>query len=232
MIDVRPFAGLAHRDHGWLDTRFHFSFADYLDPDRMGWGNLRVWNDDRIAPKAGFPPHPHSDMEIVTFVRSGAITHKDSLGNTGRTGAGDVQVMSAGTGVVHAEYNLEGEDTTLFQIWIKPDRAGDPPSWGTRQFPGGDRAGKWVVMASGDPDGDDALPIRSDAKVLAATLKAGDRIDYAADPWRHQYLVAARGRIRINDLEADARDGVAVTNLEAISVEALEDAELVMVDAR
>jgi hypothetical protein len=232
MIDIRSFAGLAHRDHGWLDTRYHFSFADYHDPDRMGWGNLRVWNDDRIAPRSGFPPHPHSDMEIITFVRTGAISHKDSMGNSGRTGAGDVQVMSAGSGVVHAEYNLEDEDTTLFQIWIKPDRVGEPPSWGTRAFPDGDRAGRWVVLASGDPDADDALPLRCEARVLAATLKAGDSVDYTPDPWRHQYLVAAKGRIKVNGLEASARDGVAITNLEKVRVEALEDCELVMVDAR
>ena len=232
MIDVRPFAGLAHRDHGWLDTRYHFSFADYHDPDRMGWGSLRVWNDDRIAPKSGFPPHPHSDMEIVTFVRAGAISHKDSMGNSGRTGAGDVQVMSAGTGIVHAEYNLEDEDTTLFQIWIKPDRVGEAPGWDARQFPHGNRAGKWEILASGDPDADKAMPLRSEARVLAATLAAGETIDYAADPWRHQYLVAATGRIKVNGVEAKARDGVAITNLDKIEVEALDDAELVMVDSR
>lgn len=232
MIDIRPHDSLAHRDHGWLDTRYHFSFSDYRDRDRMGWGKLRVWNDDRIAPKSGFPPHPHSDMEIITFVRSGAITHKDSMGNTGRTGAGDVQVMSAGSGVTHAEYNLEDEDTTLFQIWIVPDRAGDPPSWGMRAFPRGDRAGKWVVLASGEPDGDDALPIRSDARVLAAKLSAGDTITYEASPWRHLYLVSAEGRIRVNGQQAGARDGVAMTAIEAVTVEALDDAELVMVDSR
>ena len=133
-IDIRTFEGLAHRDHGWLDTRFHFSFADYHDPERMGWGRIRVWNDDLIAPKSGFPPHPHRDMEIVTFVRTGAITHKDSMGNTGKTGAGDVQVMSAGTGVTHAEYNLEDDDTALFQIWILPDRAGEAPAWACAHF--------------------------------------------------------------------------------------------------
>ena len=153
MIDIRPFEGLAHRDHGWLDTRFHFSFADYHDPERMGWGRIRVWNDDKIAPKSGFPPHPHRDMEIITFVRTGAITHKDSLGNTGKTGAGDVQVMSAGTGVTHAEYNLEDEDTSLFQIWILPDRAGEAPDWGQREFPRGDRSGKFEVLASGYDQG-------------------------------------------------------------------------------
>jgi len=127
MIDIRPFDTLGHADHGWLDARHHFSFANYHDPERMGWGNIRVWNDDTIAAQSGFPPHPHRDMEIVTFVRSGAISHRDSLGNEGRTVAGDVQVMSAGTGITHAEYNLEEEQTTLFQIWIIPDRTGDKP---------------------------------------------------------------------------------------------------------
>ena len=232
MIDIRPFDGLAHRDHGWLDTRYHFSFSDYYDPARMGWGALRVWNDDVIAPKAGFPPHPHNDMEIITFVRTGAITHKDSMGNVGRTGAGDVQVMSAGTGVVHAEYNLEDEATTLFQIWIVPDRAGEAPGWGMREFPRGERAGKWVILASGDPDGDDALPIRSDARVMAATLPAGEKADYSPNPSRHQYLVAASGRIRVNGQEANAKDGIAITGLDDIVIEAIDDAEVVMVDVR
>lgn len=232
MIEIRPFAGLAHRNHGWLDTRFHFSFADYHDPERMNWGRIRVWNDDLIAPKSGFPPHPHRDMEIITFVRTGAITHKDSMGNTGRTGAGDVQVMSAGTGVTHAEYNLEDEDTSLFQIWIMPDRAGEAPDWGQREFPRGDRAGHWEVLASGDPEGDKSLPIRSDAKILAATVPAGETVVYEAASWRHQYLVATGGKIRVNGQEANSRDGIAITGEEAITVEALEDVELVMVDAR
>jgi redox-sensitive bicupin YhaK (pirin superfamily) len=232
MIDIRPFEGLAHRDHGWLDTRFHFSFADYHDPERMGWGKLRVWNDDLIAPKSGFPPHPHRDMEIITFVRTGAITHKDSMGNTGRTGAGDVQVMSAGTGVTHAEYNLEDESTSLFQLWIMPDRVGEAPDWGQRAFPRGDRSGRFEILASGDPDGDAALTIRSDAKVLAATLSAGETVTYEAAPWRHQYLVATGGRVRVNGHDAKARDGIAITGEEAITVEAIEDCELVMVDAR
>jgi redox-sensitive bicupin YhaK (pirin superfamily) len=128
MIEIRPFAGLGHADHGWLDARHHFSFADYRDPARMGWGAIRVWNDDTIAPGTGFAPHPHNDMEIVTFVRTGAITHEDSLGNKGRTAAGDVQVMSAGSGIVHSEHNREHEPTTLFQIWIRPTRSGEAPS--------------------------------------------------------------------------------------------------------
>ena len=232
MIDIRPFEGLAHRDHGWLDTRYHFSFSDYMDPARMGWGRIRVWNDDKIAPRSGFPPHSHSDMEIVTFVRTGAVSHKDSMGNEGRTAAGDVQVMSAGTGVAHAEYNLEDEDTTLFQIWILPDSAGGEPDWGMREFPRGTRSGQWEILASGDPEGDEALPIRAEARVLAATLSAGEKVAYEAQPWRHQYLVATGGRIRVNGAEANPRDGIAITGEEASEVEALEDCELVMVDAR
>ena len=198
----------------------------------MGWGRIRVWNDDKIAPRSGFPPHSHSDMEIVTFVRAGAVSHKDSMGNEGRTAAGDVQVMSAGTGVAHAEYNLEDEDTTLFQIWILPDSAGGEPDWGMREFPRGTRSGQWEILASGDPEGDEALPIRAEARVLAATLSAGEKVTYEAQPWRHQYLVATGGRIRVNGAEANPRDGIAITGEQAIEVEALEDCELVMVDAR
>jgi redox-sensitive bicupin YhaK (pirin superfamily) len=232
MIEVRPFAGLGHADHGWLNARHHFSFAGYLDHSRMGWGAIRVWNDDTIAARSGFPPHPHSDMEIVTFVRTGAITHKDSLGNEGRTAAGDVQVMSAGTGITHAEYNLEDEATTLFQIWILPDETGAAPSWGQREFPRGERSGRWEILASGAPDIDQALPLRADARVAAAALSTGQRINYATDPSRHLYLVAPTGRIRVNGVEAGARDGVAITGEADVVVEALDASELVLVDSR
>src|SRR3569833_4030862 len=130
MIERRPFAELGTASHGWLNAHFHFSFADYFNPARMGWGALRVWNDDEIDAKTGFPPHPHRDMEIITYVREGAITHEDSMGNKGRTEAGDVQVMSAGTGLRHSEYNLEKDVTKIFQIWIMPNTVGQAPSWG------------------------------------------------------------------------------------------------------
>src|SRR3954466_7517779 len=174
MIDIRPFATLGHADHGWLNARHHFSFADYYDPRRTEWGAIRVWNDDEIAARSGFPPHPHSDMEIITYVREGAITHQDSLGNQGRTEAGDVQVMSAGTGVRHAEYNLEDERTTLFQIWIEPGTQGGAPSWGAMEFPKENRDGKFVALASGIAGDEGALPIRAQARVLGAALKAGE----------------------------------------------------------
>ena len=230
MIDIRPFATLGHADHGWLDARHHFSFASYHDPARMGWGGIRVWNDDRIAAKSGFPPHPHRDMEIVTYVRTGAITHQDSLGNKGRTGAGDVQVMSAGTGVTHAEYNLEDEATTLFQIWIETDRRGAPPSWGAMPFPREARDGAFQLLASGDA-GDGALTINADARVLGATVKAGGRISFEADAARHLYLVPS-APVRVNGLAAGNRDGIAITGETSLLIEGEADAELVLVDAR
>ncbi len=231
MIDVRPFAGLGHANHGWLNARHHFSFANYYDPARMGWGAIRVWNDDQIAPQTGFPPHGHASMEIITYVRTGAISHRDSLGNEGRTPAGDVQVMSAGSGIQHAEYNLESDETTLFQIWVLPDAQGGSPSWGQRAFPKSDRAGQWVTLASGQREGD-ALPIRADARVLGATVTAGERLTLEVDPARHIYLVPATGAIRINGVAAQARDGIAMIGETQLEIEATEDAELVLVDAR
>jgi quercetin 2,3-dioxygenase len=231
MIEIRPFTALGHADHGWLDARHHFSFASYRDPARMGWGNIRVWNDDTIAPQTGFDPHPHNDMEIITFVRSGAISHRDSLGNEGRTVAGDVQVMSAGTGIVHSEHNREDVATTLFQIWITPDRIGEAPSWGQREFPGEERAGQWVLLASGARDSEAALPLRADAKVLAARIHAGQSLTYRTDRTRHVYLVAPAGQIRINGHLAQARDGIAATGETNLTVEAIEDSEIVLVDA-
>ena len=231
MIERRPFEQLGHADHGWLDARHHFSFASYHDPRKMGWGALRVWNDDAIAPNSGFPPHPHADMEIITYVRSGAISHKDSLGNAGRTQAGDVQVMSAGTGIRHAEYNAETVPTTLFQIWIEPTRHGGEPGWGAKPFPKADRSGKFITLASGIDGDKDALPIRADARVAAATLKAGDSAEYALDSSRHVYLVPATGSVEVNGVHIGARDGAAITGETGLKVTALEDSELILVDA-
>jgi redox-sensitive bicupin YhaK (pirin superfamily) len=231
MIEVRPFASLGGEDHGWLNAKHHFSFANYQDPKRTSWGNLRVWNDDVIAPGTGFPAHPHRDMEIITYVRSGAISHKDSLGNEGRTAAGDVQVMSAGTGIRHAEYNAEDVATTLFQIWILPTRSGEQPSWGMRPFPKENRSGRFVVLASGFANDNDALPIRTDARVLGATLKAGETADYPLGAARKAYLVPATGAVEIEGQRVNARDGAAISDTEMLRVTALEDSEVVMVDA-
>ena len=230
MIELRPYRELGGAQHGWLDTRHHFSFAEYYDPKRMGWGALRVWNDDTIAPRTGFPPHPHRDMEIITYVRKGAITHKDNLGNQGRTEAGDVQVMSAGTGIAHSELNEENEATQIFQIWIMPDEKGLPPSWGTKPFPRGERSGSFVTLASGLPGDTDALPIRANARLVAATLAAGQSAEYHIAAGRKVYLVPASGRIEVNGVALAASDGLAIGDELLLQVSAQEDSEIVLVD--
>ncbi|MGH6949750.1 MAG: pirin family protein [Vitreimonas sp.] len=233
MIEKRPFDSLGRFDADWLAARYHFSFSGYHDPARVHWGALRVWNDDTIQPKTGFPPHPHSDMEIITYVRTGAITHQDSMGNRGRTEAGDVQVMSAGSGVTHAEYNLEDEATTIYQIWIVPKQRGGEPFWGAAKFPKGDRAGALVTLASGFADDQQAgaLPIRQDARVLAATLGKGQNVSYALAPGRHAYVALAKGQARVNGVELGPRDGAAIREENDIRIEANADAEVVLVDA-
>ena len=231
MIDLRPFESLGGANHGWLDAKHHFSFANYHDPKRLHWGSLRVWNDDTIQPKSGFPAHPHRDMEIITYVRKGAITHQDNLGNEGRTEAGDVQVMSAGSGIAHAEYNMEDEVTQLFQIWILPDESGGQPSWGAKPFPKDGRAGQFVTLASGMANDNDALPIRTNARVAGATIKAGETLRYALGEGRSAYLVPATGKIEVNGVEAKARDGLAIRDEAEIAVTAIEDSEVVLVDA-
>ena len=231
MIERRPFQSLGGANHGWLDAKHHFSFAEYHDPARVHWGALRVWNDDTIQPGTGFPPHGHADMEIITYVREGAITHQDSLGNKGRTEAGDVQVMSAGNGIRHAEYNLEAGVTRIFQIWIIPDRTGESPAWGAKPFPKGERSGRFVPLASGLAGDEDALPIRTNARVLGASLKAGESTEYRfADAGRYGYLVPASGRVEVDGVTLEARDGAAISGEARIRVTALEDAELVLVD--
>lgn len=230
MIELRPFESLGGENHGWLDAKHHFSFANYQDSDRMNWGNLRVWNDDTIQPHTGFPLHPHRDMEIITYVRTGAITHQDNLGNLGRTEAGDVQVMSAGTGIQHSEYNLESEVTQIFQIWIIPTHSGGPPAWGTRAFPKGNRSGRFITLASGDENDNDALPIRTDARVVGATLEAGETAEYSLGANRKGYLVPAAGAVEIEGIRVNARDGAAINDMEVLKVTALEDSEIVLVD--
>ena len=229
MIDIRRFSDLGTFQNEWLDAHYHFSFSQYYDPNRMSHGKLRVWNDDTIKPGTGFPPHGHRDMEIITYVRKGAITHKDSMGNLGRTEAGDVQVMSAGNGVQHPEWNAEDSETTLFQIWIEPAVSGGNPGWGERKFPKSDRSGKWAILASGAPEGE-TLPIRQDAHVLGATLKTGESLDYEVKAGRFGYLTVAAGSIELNGEILNARDGAAITGAEIVTLKGLEDAEIVFVD--
>lgn len=233
MIEKRPFSSLGRFDNDWLAARYHFSFSGYHDPERVHWGALRVWNDDTIQPKTGFPPHPHNDMEIITYVRTGAITHQDSMGNKGRTEAGDVQVMSAGGGVRHAEFNLEDEATTLYQIWIVPKTQGGEPFWGAAKFPKADRTGQLAPLASGfaDDQSAGALPIRQNARVLGATLQPGQSVSYPLGEDRYAYLAVAKGKVRVNGVALEARDGAAIRDEAALTIEADADAEIVLVDA-
>tara|TARA_R110000868_G_scaffold19664_1_gene84445 strand:+ start:7175 stop:7876 length:702 start_codon:yes stop_codon:yes gene_type:complete len=230
MIEKRAFDSLGRFRNDWLNARHHFSFGGYHDPARMGWGALRVWNDDEIAADGGFSPHPHQDMEIITYVREGAISHRDSLGNAGRTVAGDVQVMSAGSGIRHSEFNQEAETTTLFQIWILPRETGGEPRWDSAAFPTGKRTGQLVVLASGDPERDGGLMIRQDAKVLGATLLAGQSVTHAVKPGHRAYLVLAIGSGSVNGVDLDARDAAAIRDEAEITIEATTALELVMVE--
>jgi hypothetical protein len=229
MIQVRPFTGLGSFRNEWLNAHHHFSFGHYHNPERMGFGRLRVWNDDEIGAGTGFDPHPHQEMEIVTYIREGAITHRDNLGNEGRTEAGDVQVMHAGTGIVHAEYNREDTATRLFQIWILPDRRGVAPGWGTRQFP---RTGGLTVLASGRAQDADsgALQLNADAALLAGTLSAGETAKLTLAPGRGIYLVPASGSVTVNGVAVNARDGAAITGETDLTIAATTASELVLVD--
>ncbi|MBT3360195.1 MAG: hypothetical protein HN403_11275 [Rhodospirillales bacterium] len=234
-ISIFPFESLGGENHGWLDAKHHFSFANYHDPDRMGVGPLRVWNDDTIQSGTGFDFHPHRDMEIITFVREGAISHEDNLGNKGRTEAGDVQVMSAGTGIIHSEFNREDIDTTLFQIWIVPDAKGREPRWATRQFPKSCRTDQLVPLASGRNlhTDTDALFIHSDSAVFGATISKGTEIAHRLDVGRAAYLVPTKGALTVAGRLVNARDGAAVTaTIEAhdLVIHADQETEVVMVD--
>jgi len=231
MVDIRPFNTLGAANFGWLDAHHHFSFGHYFDASRMGWGALRVWNDDTIDPQTGFDPHPHRDMEIITYVRKGAITHQDRLGNQGRTEAGDIQVMHAGTGIVHAEYNLEPDETQIFQIWIEPAKRGVEPGWAQREFNDVGR-NAFKVLASGRPQdaGSDALPINQDAALLGGRFDEGTETTYTVEAGRLAYMVANEGVLTVNGERATARDGIAIGGGETVTVKALSDLELVLVD--
>jgi len=231
MIEKREFKDLAHVDHEWLQARHHFSFGKYWDPARMGFGPM--WNDDEIQPKTGFPMHGHQDMEIITYVREGAITHRDNLGNEGRTEAGDVQVMSAGTGVMHSEYNLEDRQTRLFQIWIEPRAAGGAPRWDAKAFPKGDRSDQLEILASGfDEDIESgALMIQADARLYGASLHAGTTLEHQVADSAHVYLVGSAGQIRVNGELVSARDSLAIRDVGSLQIEAVDDAEFVFVEA-
>jgi len=230
MITIYPYKDLGHADHGWLDARHHFSFASYYNPKRVGFGTLLVINDDKVAAGRGFAMHPHDNMEIITYVRQGAITHRDSMGNTGRTAAGDVQVMSAGTGVQHSEQNLEHEDTRLYQIWIKPNKRNVAPRWEAKAFPKEPVTGTLPILVSGQPehDGKNALFIHADAAIYGGNLKVGTAIEL---PIKHQaYVLASVGSFTVNGITLNQGDGAEITDEKNLSIAATSDAEILVID--
>jgi len=226
MITIYPYETLGRANHGWLDARHHFSFAQYHNPQRMGFGLLRVVNDDIIKAGSGFDTHPHRDMEIITYIRQGAITHRDSRGNAGRTVAGDVQVMSAGTGIQHSEFNREDEDTILYQIWIEPNRMGVEPRWDQRRFPRQPVTEALPLLVSGSDD--EALSIYQDAQISGGRLNADTRITH---PIRHQlYLLASDGELQLNGQRLNKGDAAEVTGLAEVTISAVTNAEVLVID--
>ena len=231
MLQLRSKETLDHGDRGWLKARHHFVVSAGGNKANSALGALVVWNDDEIAPGTGFGRHSHADMEIVTYVRQGAVTHEDSTGNVGRTVAGDVQVMSAGTGISHSERNLGEVPLKLFQIWLLPRHRGGTPRWDNRKFPKVDRAGRLITLASGDPQDAEALQIRADARVLGATLLAGTTVTHPLGRFRHSYLAPAQGVILVNGQRVVVGDGIAVVDEPKLNITAEEDAEFILVDA-
>jgi redox-sensitive bicupin YhaK (pirin superfamily) len=231
MISHRRWASLDRADLGWLQAGYHFHLERDADSAHGPLGPLIVWNDDAIAVGGGFPLHGHRDMEILTYVRQGVLGHRDTLGSESALHAGDVQVMSAGTGIRHAEFNHGDVPLKIYQIWLLPRERGGEPRWESRALPKGDRSGRFAVLASGYADDGDALPIRAAARLLGVTLKAGERVRQPFRPGAQAYLVVASGRIEVEGEPMGAQDGAAIMDLEAIDVVALEDAELVMVEA-
>jgi len=231
MVTRYPYDNLGQADHGWLRARHHFSFAHYDNPGRHAFGPLRVINDDIIAPGTGFGAHPHANMEIITYVRQGAITHKDSIGNQGRTEAGSVQVMSAGKGVFHSEFNLESQDTKLFQIWIEPNRFGVSPRWDSKEFPKhAIDHGPLPLLVSGRHDDADkgALHIYQDAAIYGGRIKQGALIEQQITG--PAYVLASSGCFSVNGERLDAGDGAEITDCATLTFVAETDAEILVID--
>jgi redox-sensitive bicupin YhaK (pirin superfamily) len=230
MIERRPFDELPSEDLGGLKTRRHFSTGARDDTSRSGWGCMRAWNDKEIAPNAGFALQAHANTELITYVGEGAVTHRDSLGNETRIEAGNVQVVSAGTGIRHAEFNLEQAPARIFQIWITPASPGGSPAWSAQPCPTAERSGCFVAIASGFDSDQDALPIRACARVLNAKLKVGESIEYVLLEPRLAYLVPSTGTVDVNGVRIYARDGAAIKDVDLVTITTIEDADLVMVD--
>lgn len=232
MIQHRRKGQLDAHDIGWLKARHHFIVTPTGNTAHQPLGPLIVWNDDEIAPGTGFPMHGHRDVEIVSYIREGAVSHRDSTGGEGSTHAGDVQVISAGSGIRHAEFNRGETPLKLYQIWIASNRPGAEPRWQSKPFPRTHRAGQLVTLASGFPGDDEALPIRADARVMGVTLKAGETVSHSLSPSSQAYLVATSGTLQVNGEAVDAGDGVAVREVPQVVIEATADAEVVMVEVR
>jgi quercetin 2,3-dioxygenase len=228
MLHLKPFNEISGLDAGWLKAKHHFGMGAYGNPNHKAVGNLIVFNDDEIAPHTGFGLHRHENVEIVSYLREGTVTHRDDQGNIGKTHAGDVQVMSAGTGIRHSERNEEDVPIRLFQIWLKPSSAGGIPRWGNKQFPKADRAGVFVPLASGHK-AEGALPIRSDAEVYGALLRAGSTAGFSFRQGDAGYLVPATGEVQVGRVRLRARDGLVIENETMVAVNALTDSELLLV---
>jgi redox-sensitive bicupin YhaK (pirin superfamily) len=233
MIKHVPFEQLGKANHGWLKANHHFSFAHYYRPDRMAFGKVRVINDDWIAPGAGFPPHPHNNMEIITLVRSGEVTHEDNAGNRGVTKSGEVQVMSAGSGIVHSEYNLSNEPLTLYQIWIDTNTQNVAPRWDSRPFPNEFALTLPLLVSGYTEDRDDALFIHQYARIYGGKVAKGVTIEHAITD--QAYVLASSGSFDV--IEDDERvilrkgDGAEVTQSSRIQIKAREDSEIIVIDA-
>ena len=230
MIRIRRSGERGHAQHGWLDTRHTFSFADYHDPQHMGFRELRVLNDDRVVPAAGFPTHPHRDMEILSYVVEGALAHRDSLGNGSTIRPGDVQRMSAGTGVLHSEFNpSRSEGCRFLQVWIHPERRGIPPSYEQKHFAPEERRGRLRLIASRDGR-EGSLAIHQDVAVYAGLLEAGERLSHGLAPGRHAWVQVVRGAVRVGGHELEEGDGAAASDEPALELEARGSAEILVFD--
>jgi hypothetical protein len=230
MITVRPSEQRGHFNHGWLDTYHTFSFADYFDPNHEQFRSLRVINEDVVAPGQGFGTHPHRDMEIITYVLDGALQHRDSLGNGSIIRPGDGQRMSAGTGILHSEFNPSPtEPVHLLQIWILPERKGIEPSYEQKAFPPQDKQGKWKVIADGKP-ADGAVKIHQDVRLSVASLEAGETIAYSLAEGRHAWIQIARGSITLNGTALKQGDGAAVSQESELTIIANSAAEVLLFD--
>ena len=230
MIQIRKSDQRGHANHGWLDSRFSFSFAEYYDPEFVEFRTLRVMNDDHIAGGGGFPTHPHRDMEIVTYVLEGALSHNDSMGNGSTIRPGDVQYMSAGTGVAHSEFNAsENEPVHMYQIWMFPDKNGYKPLYDQKHFDASEKRGKLRLMVS--PDGrEGSVQIRQDNELYATVLAPGEAVKHALKPERHAYVQVARGSVTLNGKDLETGDGAAISAEKSLELVGVKDAEVLLFD--